>query len=291
MRDVRHLHCEQEIRHRKSVIRLRKSDIRIMKYNIATILCNDLETWQIDVMQQELADIGFDSFEQQGLIMQAYIPADLADEHNLQETLANSGATLQSFAECPDENWNAVWEASHEVENLPLGIRITPHCAFGAGHHETTSMMISRLMDADIQGKRVFDHGTGTGVLAIFAKKLGATYVLADDIDENSVRNARENAEQNNVDIEVILASQDFPMYLHAPRPAFHLIMANIHRNILLQQMADYAALLLPGGELWVSGFYETDIPALTEKAAAHGLQHTDTCQNGDWRMLVFGSK
>lgn len=248
-----------------------------MKYSVANIDCQALADWQIDLLTQELADLGFDSFEQDGSTLRAYIPTHLVS------TLDHSSvhSFIRSFESCPDENWNAAWEASHEVEELPLGVRITPHCAFGAGHHETTSMMISELLSTELTGKSVFDHGTGTGVLAIFAAKRGAKHVLATDIDENSVRNARENAIANGVNIEVRQGAT-------VPQGSYSLIMANIHRNILLAQMPDYARYLVTGGELWLSGFYETDIPALVAAAAEHGLQHTATRQNGDWRMIIL---
>ena len=248
-----------------------------MKYSVANIDCQALADWQTDLMTQELADLGFDSFEQDGSTLRAYIPTDLVP------TLDHSSvhSFIRSFESCPDTNWNAAWEASREVEELPLGVRITPHCAFGAGHHETTSMMISELMSADLRGKRVFDHGTGTGVLGIFAKRLGAEFVLAIDIDENSVSNAQENAQANDVELAVRQSSS-------VPQEPFDLILANIHRNILLEHMPDYACNLTAGGELWLSGFYEADIPALIQAAANQSLHHIATRQNGDWRMLIF---
>ena len=248
-----------------------------MKYSVANIDCQALADWQIDLLTQELADLGFDSFEQDGSTLRAYIPTDLVP------TLDHSSvhSFIRSFESCPDENWNAAWEASHEVEELPLGVRITPHCAFGAGHHETTSMMISELLSTDLAGKSVFDHGTGTGVLAIFAAKLGATHVLATDIDENSVSNAIENASANNVSIDVRLGAT-------VPAGTYDLILANIHRNILIEHMPAYARNLTAGGELWLSGFYEADIPALIQAAANQNLHHIATRQNGDWRMLIF---
>lgn len=262
-----------------------------MKYQVAIIDCKGLAEWQVDVLQQELADVGFDSFEQDGTTLRAYIPEDsgLGDERVSGSTdiLSENGATLLSFEACADENWNAVWEASHEVEQLPLGVRITPHCAFGAGHHETTAMMIDALVNsqqpmANGQQPTILDMGTGTGVLAIMAAKLGAKHVVAVDIDENSVRNAQENAAANGVKIDVRLGA-------NVPNGAYDLIMANIHRNILLLQLPDYARTLNPGGELWLSGFYESDCEALIRAAAAHGLHHSATRQNGEWRMLVFG--
>ena len=247
-----------------------------MKYSTATIRCNDLADWQIDLLTQQLADLGFDSFEQDGDTLRAYIPTDLVPDLDL------SSVNCQlSIVNCPDENWNAVWEASHQVEELPLGIRIVPHCAFGAGHHETTSMMITELLSTDLNGKRVFDHGTGTGVLAIFAAKLGAGHVLATDIDDNSVRNAIENAAANAVHMGVYQSAT-------VPEGAFDLILANIHRNILIEHMPAYARSLTTDGELWLSGFYESDIPSLVTAAQANGLRHIATRTNGEWRMLIF---
>ena len=155
-----------------------------MKYNIATIRCADVELWQVDLLTQSLADIGFDSFEQDGEYVRAYIPSSqlpaISGQESvtgrLEEMIAESGAALESFAACADENWNAVWESEHETEELPLGVRITPHCAFGAGHHETTAMMVEQLLTfgaeqsvPDMRSVHVLDMGTGTGVLAIMA--------------------------------------------------------------------------------------------------------------------------
>jgi ribosomal protein L11 methyltransferase len=272
-----------------------------MRYNVATIDCTGLEEWQTDVLSQALADLGFDSFEQDGETLRAYIPSDqlsaISNQQSavsgLEEVIAENGARLVSFEACADENWNAVWESEHEVEELPMGVRIVPHCAFGAGHHETTAMMINRLIglaDERVSGTpnplttnplTVLDMGTGTGVLAIMAAKLGAEKVVAVDIDENSVKNARENAEANGVTIDVRLGS-------NVPEGTYNLIMANIHRNILLAQMADYARTLIIGGELWLSGFYDADCPTLIAAAAAQGLQHISTRENGEWRMLCL---
>ena len=258
-----------------------------MKYNIATIRCADVEQWQVDLLTQSLADIGFDSFEQDGEYLRAYIPSSqLSAVSGLADVVAESGAALESFEACADENWNAVWESEHETEELPLGVRITPHCAFGAGHHETTAMMVEQLLTfgaeqsaSAMRSVHVLDMGTGTGVLAIMAAKIGAGQVLAVDIDENSVSNAQENALANGVQIQVLQGSE-------VPDGKYGLIMANIHRNILLAQMCDYARTLVSGGELWLSGFYEADIPALTEAACKYGLHHSATRAKGEWRML-----
>ena len=164
---------------------------------------------------------------------------------------------------------------------LPMGVKIVPHCAFGAGYHETTSMMIDALLTADLTGKSVLDHGTGTGVLAIFAKRRGASKVVAVDIDEKSVENAKEKAELNQVEVEVLHTSIfDFKFQI------YDLILANIHRNILIEHMHAYAESLKDGGELWLSGFYETDVPALQEAAEKEGLRVIQVLANGEWRWM-----
>lgn len=251
-----------------------------MKYHVAHIDLHFDEQWQEDLFIQSLFDAGFDTFDGQD----AYIPTEAweANQNAIKALFAGEEkANLVSIEACPDENWNATWEAEHPVQELPLGIRIIPHCAFGAGYHETTSMMINALMANELHGKRVLDHGTGTGVLAIFAKRLGASEVLALDIDDKSVVNAQENAALNNEDIEVEICKS----ILDTNR-TFDLILANIHRNILLSNMHAYADCLAPGGELWLSGFYESDIEALTHEAALYGLHPIDILSNGEWRLV-----
>ncbi len=251
-----------------------------MRYHVAHIEMHFAEPWQQDLFEQQLFDLGFDTLDESD----AYIPTEQWELHSAEiEALceATEGVSLVSVAACEDANWNAVWEAEHPVQELPLGVQIIPHCAFGAGHHETTSMMIDALMAADLKGKNVLDHGTGTGVLAIFAKKAGAAQVMAVDIDDKAVDNARENAALNGVEIDVRHTS-DFS-FQHS---VFSLILANIHRNILLALMPEYAAALCAGGELWVSGFYEQDCPALIEAAEKHGLRHIASCTRNEWCMM-----
>lgn len=255
-----------------------------MRYHVAHIDLHFDEEWQNDLFVQSLFDAGFDTFDGQD----AYIPSELwtANQSAIEALFANTEkAQLLSIEPCPDENWNATWEAEHPMQELPLGVRIIPHCAFGAGHHETTSMMIDALMTTDLNGKRVLDHGTGTGVLAIFAKRLGAESVLALDIDDKSVSNAKENAALNNESIEVDLCGPVLDPLTYNLSP-FTLILANIHRNILLANMPSYAACLAPGGQLWLSGFYESDIEALTHEAALYGLHPIDILSNRELRLV-----
>ena len=208
-----------------------------MKYSVAHFQTTFAEQWQADIFAQALCDIGFDTIDDTPLpctaseeqdasrrcglqaapadncqivnsqivkSLSAYIPTTQLDLPALHSLVAQTeGVSLLSVEDCPDENWNAVWESEHPAEQLPMGVVIVPHCAFGAGHHETTGMLIDALMERDWTGCRVLDNGCGTGVLGIFAAKRGAESVLAIDIDDKSVENTRENAARNSVAIEV----------------------------------------------------------------------------------------
>lgn len=265
-----------------------------MQYHVIHIKTDFAEEWQKDVFDQQISELGVDTIDGEDY----YIPSELWEKQmsNIKSHISNTeGATLLSVEKYPDENWNAVWEAEHPIQELPLGVKIIPHCAFGAGHHETTSLLINTLLSTDLTGKNVLDHGTGTGVLAIFAKKQGARQVIAVDIDDKSVENAKENAALNHVAIDVRLGStvpsletNSLPSRFDSTKGSFHLILANIHRNILLENMPAYASSLVPGGELWLSGFYASDCPALISSAESHSLHHLATLSNGEWHMLRF---
>lgn len=233
-----------------------------------------------DLFLQGLADLGCDSF----MDSVAYLPAVQLDERALKdyvETFNLTYGTQVSYltALCPDENWNEVWEAEHPVQELPMGVRIVPHCAFGAGHHETTGMMVDALVESGRRdGEQVLDMGCGTGVLGIFAAKQGAQ-VLAVDIDDKSVENTKENALLNGVE----LTAQEGGT---VPDGAYHLVLANIHRNILLGMMPDFQRVLRPQGEVWMSGFLEEDVEVLARAARAVGLEVRRVVERNEWRMM-----
>ncbi|MBO5619644.1 MAG: 50S ribosomal protein L11 methyltransferase [Paludibacteraceae bacterium] len=270
-----------------------------MRYHVIHIRTSFAEEWQRDVFDQQFCDLGVDTIDAapetgQDGHTDYYIPSELwrRNQTAIREFLSPFRFPF-SVSELPDENWNAAWEAEHPKEELPLGVTIIPHCAFGAGHHETTSMMIDALINHQSSFVHrtsslgtsfdVLDNGCGTGVLAIFAKKMGADHVLAIDIDEKSVENAKENAVLNGVQIDVRLADLSS---LSSQLSPFNLILANIHRNVLLAQMPTYAHLLTHGGQVWLSGFYHDDCPALIAAANDCGLRLLDTRSKGDWSML-----
>ena len=254
-----------------------------MQYSVVHLAYSFAEEWEQDLLEQDLCDIGFEVFDGEN----AYIQTNILEENKeaFDALLTNTeGVSLIGIEQCEDINWNATWEAEHEIVELPLGVRITPHCAFGAGHHETTAMMIAALIQASESGwfeqKRcVLDMGCGTGVLGIMAKKCGATQVIAVDIDDKSVANSIENAESNNVDLDIQLDSTP-------PDGEYDLIMANIHRNILVEQMPTYAKSLKHDGEVWLSGFYAEDIPHLIKSAESVGLQFNEARNTNEWQWL-----
>ena len=254
-----------------------------MQYSVVHLAYSFAEEWEQDLLEQALCDIGFEVFDGENAYIQTTTLG--ANLESLEALIANTeGVKLQSIEQCEDINWNAQWEAEHEIIELPLGVRITPHCAFGAGHHETTSMMIAALLEAREQGwfaqeRNILDMGCGTGVLGIMAKKCGATDVVAVDIDDKSVANSLDNALDNDVELDVRLGSTP-------PDGKYDLILANIHRNILIEHMPAYAKNLKVGGELWLSGFYTEDIPHLSQAAEQVGLQLTETKSNNEWQWM-----
>ena len=201
----------------------------------------------------------------------------------------------------PDKNWNEEWE-KHFFQPIVIGdkcvihstfhtdvpvaqydIIIDPKMSFGTGHHATTSNMLSWILDDDMSGKRVLDMGCGTAVLGILAKKKGAASVLAIDIDEWCYDNALESASLNKVDIQVLLGDASL-----LQEKQFDVILANINRNILLNDMAAYVACLPQGGCLYMSGFYTQDIPVIAECAVQLGMQQVGVKEQNNWVAVKF---
>ena len=276
--------CKKVCIYAKKVVPLQKF-VDKMQYSVVHLVYSFAEEWEQDLLEQTLCDMGFEVFD--GL--DAYIQTDVleANRADIEALIAETdGVAIEGVEACEDKNWNASWEAEHEMVELPMDVRITPHCAFGAGHHETTSMMIDALVEAKEKGyfdpeRRVLDMGCGTGVLGIMAKKCGAAHVVAVDIDDKSVANSLENAAANAVELDVRLG--DRPV-----EGAYDLILANIHRNILVAQMPEYAHNLTANGQLWLSGFYAEDIPYLVSAAESVALYLNSTHARGEWQMLQF---
>ncbi|MBR5831680.1 MAG: 50S ribosomal protein L11 methyltransferase [Bacteroidales bacterium] len=257
-----------------------------------------------DILMYEMGEIGCESFVTTDDGFKAYIPSSDLNTDALNDILANAGeCNIQyDINIIPDQNWNAVWESTHEPvlvddfcwvyapfhgtnANAKYNILIEPKMSFGTAHHATTYMMISLLRDEDITNKTVLDMGSGTAVLAILAEMRGAKYVEAIDNDEWAYNNALENIENNNCkNIKAILGDASA---LTADKK-FQLIIANINRNILLRDMKHYIAVLEQGGTLLLSGFYEHDIPAIRQEAESNGMKFETYKERNEWVACKF---
>lgn len=256
-----------------------------------------------EILIAELAEVGFDSFEDTPTGIKAYIPKDSWNEHILQDIylLSNPEFTISyQITEIEQVNWNEEWEKNfspivvedlctvranfHSVPNTRYDIVITPKMSFGTGHHETTYMMLQQLLPLSLEGAKVLDMGCGTGILAIMAALRGAHDITAIDIDPWCVENATENVQQNDCsfitikegDVSLIAGEQ------------YNLILANINRNILLSDIPAYTQALLPQGLLLVSGFYEEDLPAIKEKCQEVGLTYLRHIERNRWVSAKF---
>ena len=276
-----------------------------MKYIEVNITLGQNDPFR-DLLVDALGNEGpYDSFVETPTGLKAYVQESLFDEDWLKEQLADieeMTSCSYTFENLPDKNWNEEWEKQHnpvlvEAANgkrvwvrapfhehrsdVDYEIEIEPKMSFGTAHHQTTYMMLSYLSELELAGQRVLDMGCGTAVLAILAKIRGAEYVEAIDIDEWAYNNAIENAQRNGVALNVRIGDASLLI-----DQQFDLIIANINRNILLNDMAAYAKVLAQGGTLLLSGFYESDVPVLQQHAEALGLQLQQQKVRQSWAAL-----
>lgn len=236
-----------------------------------------------EVLIALLSEARFDGFEETTDSLIAIIGEDDYDEAAITDLAAAQNVTF-TVTSVAQQNWNAQWESDFQpvivkgfctvrasfhppATDTPYEVIITPKMSFGTGHHATTQLMMEQMQDLDIAGKEVFDFGTGTGILAILAKKLGARSVIAIDNDEWAVPNATENAAMNETDLRISQGSIE-----DIAEGTYDLILANINRNILLQYMDQLGQQTVPGGHLLLSGILEEDRSAITAAASANGF-------------------
>ncbi len=281
-----------------------------MKYVEVNITLSQLTPYR-DLLVYYLGNEGpYDSFEETAHGLKAYVPASDFDQEFLDRTFNEVKSVDDSLkidftvTDLPDKDYNEEWERQHQPvlvdgfcwvrapfhphrDDVKYEIEIEPKMSFGTAHHATTYLMLSLLEQQPVEGLRVLDMGSGTGVLAILAAKKGAAYVEAIDVDEWAFRNAQENFERNGVQVNALLGDASS---LTADKH-FDLILANINRNILLRDMPAYAAVLNPGGTLLLSGFYEHDVQALQDKAETLGLRLVQQKSRNDWTALRMMKK
>lgn len=257
-----------------------------------------------DLLKAELSELGFDAFLDTEEGFEAAVEKEAFDEEAVDEIFgfyASQGSLSYHMEEVARQNWNQLWESHYEMVEISeecliradfhrpvkpyrYELVINPKMSFGTGHHATTKLMLLHQLETDFAGKTVLDAGTGTGVLGIMALKRGAASVDACDVEEWPEENVPENAAKNGV---------SFPFYRGTvqalpPNSTYDIILANINRNVLLEEMPLYNQLLKPQGMLFLSGFYVKDIPALVAKALPLGLQLFSTRNEQDWASLGF---
>lgn len=251
-----------------------------------------------DILIAELGEVGFESFVEDETGVLAYIQKEdwSIDILNAINILDNPNFEINhTYKEIEQENWNATWEQNfqpiivddmcmirapfHEKSNATYGIVIEPKMSFGTGHHETTHMMIQHLLDLNLENSSVLDMGSGTGVLAILSALRGATTVDAIDIDNWCYLNAKENVERNNVNF-INVYEGDASLLKNQK---YDLIIANINRNILLEDIPKYLGCLKQDGVLLLSGFYTEDLSLITQKCLDVGLRFEKNLEKNNW--------
>lgn len=257
-----------------------------------------------DMLMELLGNIGFDSFMDIDDGFEAY-----CKESDLNVTELNEILQMEQFTNVhllkkeliPDQDWNATWEASyepviinelcrirapfHQVEgSYKYDLVIEPKMSFGTAHHETTSQIIELMLKSDFTGLNVLDMGSGTGILAILAKKLGSAMTVAIDNDEWAYKNALDNIRLNDEN-EIVVELGDANSLNNR---MFDIILANINRNILLRDMKEYVKCLVDGGKIFFSGFYEEDLKLIAKEAEQLGLKYSNHVTKNNWTAVVF---
>src|SRR5690606_34345408 len=261
--------------------------------------------WHRDVLMHDLADIGFETFESHDEGFDAYIASEQLDLQALESLLIHQPVgfeVMYAVREILPQNWNAVWESNFEPvvvadkcyvratfhpskPDYPYEIVIDPKMAFGTGHHQTTSLVMCYMLEESFEGKEVLDMGCGTGILAILAAKMGASRVWAIDNDPVCIDSVVENMALNHT--PAIIAKCGTADLIADKK--FDVILANINRNVLLDQLNRYAESLREGGILYVSGFYDgDDLEALRTAGADYALEYDNHRVLDGWAAACF---
>jgi len=252
-----------------------------------------------DILVALLADLDFESFSESEGALQGYIREELYRQAEVEECLRRMKedyGVRYALRKIPSQNWNRVWESAYEPvvvagkcrvrapfhepdPGMDYEIVIEPKMSFGTAHHETTSLMLEMLMEEDPAGMKILDMGCGTGVLSILAHLMGASEVAAVDNDEWAYENALENVARNNAATVTVIRGDAGSI----PRAEYDMVIANINRNVLISDMASYAAVLKPGGILLMSGFYEDDLGLIREAAGKQSVRYVNHKSANRW--------
>lgn len=278
-----------------------------MKYIEVSFTVSPISETANDIIAAFAMELGFESFVESSNGTVGYIPAHLYDEQTLKDTLASFPMTdttiVFTACEMEDKDWNEEWEKNFfepivvdsrcvihstfhkDYPKADFDIIINPQMAFGTGHHQTTRLIIGYLLDADLKGKSVLDMGCGTSILAILASMRGASELIAIDIDEWCVNNSIDNLALNHIDNVKVFQGDASSLTAVGP---FDVIIANINRNILLADMQYYVSRMHMGGEIYFSGFYESDLPMIKAEAERLGLRYISHRVEKEWTAARF---
>jgi len=272
-----------------------------MEYTEFDIRLNEVNPYA-DILVARLNEIEFESYSEVEGGIRAYVQTQLLDTDAVKEILSEiSKLTKVSFTinKVEQKNWNAEWESNyspvvindscviraHFHNNFPAlkyEIIITPKMSFGTGHHQTTFLMVNEMFNLDLKEKFILDMGSGTGVLAILASKLGARHLIAIDSDEWAFKNAKENSQLNNIsNINFIHGDIN-----DISDTKFDVVLANISRNVILNDIEIYVDQMKDDGEILLSGFLKEDIPLILEKTGQLGLELVVVKNKDKWQML-----
>jgi len=275
-----------------------------MQYIQVTFTFDKIADYEQDLLVNDLAEIGYNTFEDTETGFAAFIDFQDYSQANLTELLQQYPEIVYTYivTEIAGQNWNEEWEKNFEPliisdqcyvratfhpaqPQYPFEIVIDPKMAFGTGHHQTTTMMMQYILSFDVKDKEVLDMGCGTGILAILAAKRGAKALTAIDNDEVCYQSTLENAALNQVNnITALCGGKEV-----IPETTFDVILANINRNILLDQIAVYATVLRQGGHIFFSGFYESpDLEMIKAECEKYHISYTDHQKMGDWVAAHF---
>ncbi len=276
-----------------------------MNYIEVKFICTPNNEVVNSILSATIAEIGFESFVENELGTTAYIQDGYFDKEKLDEVLDDfpvDAEIIYTYKVIEDKNWNEEWEKNYfqpliidnkciiqsTFHNVPAtydyNIYIDPKMAFGTGHHQTTELMIREILRDDFAGKSVLDMGTGTAILAILASMKGADPIIAIDIDQWAYDNAMENLELNQINnVSVKIGGAEL-----LGDTTFDVILANINRNILLNDIPAYTSVLNDGGYLYMSGFYTEDIPVITEMCKRVGLSFCHNTEKDNWTAVKY---
>jgi ribosomal protein L11 methyltransferase len=257
-----------------------------------------------EILIAMLADQPFESFDESEEMVMGYIPGESVNQGEI-EAITNALPFSAHFEKemIPDQNWNEVWEKNYfkplliggrclvrapfhtEFEPAEFELVIEPKMAFGTGNHETTTLVGEQILNMELTGKTVLDMGCGTGILGMLASLKGAKSVTAIDIDTWSFESTVENARLNNIfNIEAKLGDASL-----LRNKSFDIIFANIHKNVIVNDLPAYENVLKSGGKLYLSGFYTQDMPDIKKKAESLGLIETGFHEKNNWVVFGFG--